>query len=325
MNSAHNVDHNRTVFIFVRWVPLAGFYFVLFFFLFKDWQHQPSKKKYSVHYGNENTSVKYSIDILWHLNVYFVCVPCMCMCVFLWMPLAHVHFSNLSDLCELTAEEANTHAAFSITYNREFLPFHLTTTLTTHWVSHTHSHIQGHTHTHRKYFTALSYAVPPPHFILAHSIYAFTDLSRTLTVCQCICIYVCVWKRMCVCTLKSFLFPCKWNAWRHNLKDYPKQRGRRRKLKERNFEWKKKVFESIKVFPALSFWRLLLVRTSFLSAYSYILLPLTRRREIGWTGARDDMAKGKTKTQVKPKKVFIHVKRQNCIIKELFSSKHRFC
>lgn len=74
------------------------------------------------------------------------------------MPVAHVHFSNLSDLCKLTAEEANTHAAFSITYNREFLPFHLTTTLTTHRVSHTHED----THIHTESISQLSRMLPHP-------------------------------------------------------------------------------------------------------------------------------------------------------------------
>lgn len=70
---------------------------------------------------------------------------------------------------------------------------------------------------------------------------------------------------------------------------------------------KKKVSESFKVIYALSFWRLLLVWTSFTSAYSYIYY--LRDEEIGWIGARLDMAKGKTKTQVKPKKSFYTCKK----------------
>lgn len=179
-----------------------------------------------------------------------LCVCLVCACVrFLWMPVAHVHFSNLSDLCEPTAEEANTHAAFSITYNREFLPFHLTTTLTTHWVSHTHTRTHEDTHIHTESISQLSpMQHPPTQHLLFHKPQEDSNSAP-------VHLYICVRLKVCVCTLKSFLFPCKWNARRHNLKDYPKQRGRR-KLKERNFEWKKKVCESFKVIPALSFWRL---------------------------------------------------------------------
>lgn len=197
MSSAHKVDHNHTIFIFVSWQAFILFIYLLSFLRIGSISLQ---KKYSVqYYGNENTSVKYSIDILWHLYVYFVCVPCACMCVFLWMPVAHVHFSNLSDLCEPTAEEANTHAAFSITYNREFLPFHLATTLTTHWVSHTQSHARGHTHTHRKYFTVLSYAAPrpplhsgPQHLLFHKPQQDSNSVPVHLYICVCLKAYVCV-------------------------------------------------------------------------------------------------------------------------------------
>lgn len=177
----------HTVFIFVRWVPLAGF-ILFYFFLFKDWQHQPSKKYSVQYYGNENTSVKYSIDIFWHLYVYLVCV-------LLWMPVAHVRFKPLRLVRADGGGSQHSCSVFNHIQQRISSVSshnHPDNTLS---LSHTLTHDDTHIHT--ESISQLSPVQTPPPPGPQHLLFHKPQQdSNSVPVHLYIC--VCVWKRTCV-------------------------------------------------------------------------------------------------------------------------------
>ena len=144
----------------------------------------------------------------------------------------HTHSSNLADLCDLTVEEARTHAALSITHNRDFLPFHLAVTTHAHartrTHTHTHTHTHKHTHTHNLLWSPVSSLWPKAFTLSQPQMLSTQQDSNSVPMHVCAHVCVCVWVYL--CSLPAYFNKKKRNtARKYKLKDYLKQWGRRKR------------------------------------------------------------------------------------------------